>query len=924
MEEIKGEIKESVSEEVEKRKKHLINFFKKKTDWVVYGILAFILSISVFIRTRPIPKLKDITTGTWTLGPDLDPFLFLRWAKYIVEHGKLFLIDTMRYVPLADICSGTACNSVSTAGEMKLLSYMIAWFSNFLNIFDKESTVTYAAIIFPVVMAVLTGIAFFLFARKIFYKEDKKTANIIALIATTFFVLVPSILPRTIAGIPEKEGVAFFFMFLAFYFFLEAFTSEKLKRGLIFAVLAGISTGLLGLIWGGAIYVYMTIAAAVLFAFLLGKVDKNKMYFLGIWIASFIIILLVFSNKYTISDIIASISTGLAILTFFILLFHFLLFKKKIFNLDTKLKKIKLPEEVISFLIVIGIFSVLASILFGISYIPNQISGIISQTVYPVTSRFGVTVAENKQPFFVSDWTGEFGPVVFNIPLFFWLFFIGSVFLFYTMINSLTKKEKIILTFGYFIFLVSLIFSKYSQSSILDGNNGLSLAVYIIGILLFLSSFGFFYYKKYKEGKFENFKEFEFSYILFFIVLTMAIIGARGAIRLIMVLGAISPIAVAFLIVKSSQKYLKEKEDVKKLLMGISVLIILIASIFTIWSYFNGDKVMAESYAPNIYTQQWQKAMAWVRENTSVDAVFAHWWDYGYWIQSIGERATVLDGGNTVGYWNHLMGRHVLTGTDEQTALDFLYAHNTTHLLIDSTDIGKYGAFSSIGSDENYDRYSWIPTVFLDEKQTKETDKEIFYVYPVGAATDEDIILEENGQEILLPRRQAAVGAIMVVEGINKEIKQPQIILVYNGKQYTKPLRYIYIDGELHDFNSGFDAGIFIFTKAEQTATGLDINEKGAALYLSRLTLHSQLARLYLFNEESDYFKLVHSEENLVNTDLERQGLDLEEFVYYSFAGLQGPIKIWEINYPSSIQLNSDYLQTEYPSQLTTTKAEEY
>ena len=173
MEEIKGEI--TSDKEIEKRKKDLISFFKKKTDWIFYGILAFILFISAFIRTRNIPGLKDVTTGTWTLGPDLDPFLFLRWAKYIAEHGKLFLIDTMRYVPLADICSGTACNPVNTAGEMNLLSYMTAWLTGFLNIFDKDVTVTYAAIIFPVIMAVLTGIAFFLFTRKIFYKSESYT-----------------------------------------------------------------------------------------------------------------------------------------------------------------------------------------------------------------------------------------------------------------------------------------------------------------------------------------------------------------------------------------------------------------------------------------------------------------------------------------------------------------------------------------------------------------------------------------------------------------------------------------------------------------------------------------------------------------------------------------------------------------------------
>src|SRR3989344_9680176 len=166
---------------IEERKEKLQNLLVK-SGWIYYLILSIIVFIGVYIRSRNIPKLRDITTGTWTLGPDLNPFLFLRWAKYIVEHGKLFLIDTMRYVPLG----------YDTEGEMKLLAYLIAWFHNFLSFFSLSDSVTYSAIVFPVFMAALTAVAFFLFARKVFYKEDRQTANIIALVATLFFVLVPS------------------------------------------------------------------------------------------------------------------------------------------------------------------------------------------------------------------------------------------------------------------------------------------------------------------------------------------------------------------------------------------------------------------------------------------------------------------------------------------------------------------------------------------------------------------------------------------------------------------------------------------------------------------------------------------------------------------------------------------------------------
>ncbi len=978
-----------IADEFQGRKKKILGFFKKKWQLVSYLILAFIVFIGVFVRTRNISKLKDITTGTWTLGPDLDPFLFLRWAKYIAEHGRLFLIDKMRYVPLSEICSGGDCFPVNTSGEMRLLSYFIAWFYKFLSVF-KETTVTYAAVILPVVLFALTIVAFFLFARKVFYKKDEKTRNIIALISTAFFALAPSLLPRTIAGIPEKESAGFLFIFLSLYFFIEAFTTEKLKRGLIFGLLAGITTGVLALVWGGVEYVLMSVAGAVFFAFLIGKIDFKKFCSFGLWIFGFMLIAIPFSMRYTPMSLLASTSSGLVYMIFFIIGIDLLIFEKKIFKLNEKIK-IKLPRQVISLIISLIILSILGSIFLGISFIPHKITDIIDNTVHPLSlGRFSVTVAENKQPDFVSEWKGDFGPVLFNIPIYFWLFFIGSGILFLNLIEKLEKKEKRIPILTYFIFLTGLIFSRYSPSFfpntaqykmefifqylyffmflflliftiysiiklekkfaryalitplivlsvcvlfyllsggknsnfLFNGESAISLIVYFGGILIFLGSLVYVYYKRHRENKSSVFKEFEFSYILYFIILTMTIIGARGTVRLIMVLGAISPLAAGFLVSKIPENYLKEKEDTKRLVLGILAVIIIIAAIFTLVRYYQDDKSSGENYAPGAYQWQWQKAMAWVRENTSENSVFAHWWDYGYWIQSIGERATILDGGNALGYWNHMMGRYVLTGGDKETALGFLYAHNGTHLLIDSTDIGKYAAFSSIGSDENYDRYTSMNTLLMDTKQTQETANGTIYVYPAGFMTDEDIVWNENGKEILLPRKKAGVLGILVRETTDKQILQPEAIFAYNNLQYRIPLKYAYVNGKLYSFGSGVDAGVFVFPKLDSTSSGITSNPVGAMIYLSPRVINSYVARIYLFGEEPDYFKLAHVESSAFVDDLQSQGFYAGEFVY--FQGFQGPIKIWEIKYPSDIKLNTDYLKTDYPPEIAGVNPEEY
>ena len=90
---------------IEQRAENVFNFIKKPGFWV-FGFLIIAIILGVYIRSMPMqahganPGLWDITTNTWTLGPDLDPWLFERYAETIVEQGSLPEIDTMRYFPL--------------------------------------------------------------------------------------------------------------------------------------------------------------------------------------------------------------------------------------------------------------------------------------------------------------------------------------------------------------------------------------------------------------------------------------------------------------------------------------------------------------------------------------------------------------------------------------------------------------------------------------------------------------------------------------------------------------------------------------------------------------------------------------------------------------------------------------------------------
>ncbi len=884
------------------RERKILDFLKKKVNWITYLVLGLIIWVNVKIRMLPLaissitgkPGLWDISRNMYTLGPDLDPFLFFRYAKTIFEQGTLPAIDFMRYVPLG----------YDTLRETQLLPYSIAYFHKVLNFFYDKITIEYSAIIFPVVISVFTTIAFFLLVKKIFESKGKIISNITAIVASAFLVTLPSLLGRTIAGIPEKESMGFALMFFAFYFFLSAWKSKKIIGALMLGIISGVFTALMGLVWGGSVFVFVAIAISGFIALIFGKVNKKSLIVYSSWLLCSILFWIPFTLRTRFVEFITSSSGGIAIIVWFFMIVYFVMFKTKL--KDTKILQNKIPKIIQAIVVSMLILFISTSIIFGPKTLFSLVEGIIRKLFNPYLVRIAFTVAENRQPFF-SDWRSSFGPIIVNIPLFFWLFFVGSVFVFYEMIKKLRIKEKVILITGYTSFLLALIFSRYSSGGILNGTTGLSILLYIMGYALLIGCLGYVFYIRHKEKEFSIFKKIDFNYIFIFSLIFVGIIAGRSAVRLIMVLAPIAAIPLSYLTVITIKNIFKERKELIKLFLVILAILVLFSASYTLHYNYQVSKTIAMNHIPNSYTWQWQEAMGWVRENVPQDAVFGSWWDYGYWIQTIGERATMLDGGNNIGYWNYLMGRHVLTADNESEALELLYNHNVTHFLIDSTEIGKYSAYSNIGSDENYDKFSWISTFLIDDSQTQETKNKTTFTYIGGTNLDEDIII--NDGKTLLPSQQAGVGAIIITAYNSGEIEQPSVIIVYNGEQYRINLRYLFYNGELIDFDSGVEGGVYLFTQLK----GNSINPIGAAMFLSPRNMRALWVRLYLL-EEGENFELIHMESNKVVESIRSQGIDLPEIIYYN--GIQGPIKIWKINYVGNEKYNEEYIQRGYPERI--------
>lgn len=863
-------------------------------------VLILLVVLGVYIRILPmtdhggIPGLWDHTTNDWTLGPDLDPWSFVNQAKIIAQNGSLPQINTFRNVPVG----------IDNSRETILLPYMIYGTYEIVNIFGNFN-MEFAGSLFPVIMFGLTIIVFFLFTREIFNSKDKTKANIIASISTFFFIVIPSILPRTIAGIPEKESVGFLFMFLAFYLFLKSIKSKELKGSILWGILAGISTALMRFVWGGAIYIFGVVFLAILLAFLFNKINKLSYITYTSWIFTTCAVMVLFSSWFTVSSLFALSYTSINIFLWLLLTIHLILWNTRLANNKIlKYLNLKIPKNILSILITIFFLIPLSMILLGPQFIIDKLKIIYELLFNPITGRWNTTVAENRPPF-LQEWMRNFGPFIGKIPLMFTLFLTGSIVFFKEAFNKLKKKDSIKLTIIYTIFLLGIIFSRISPTNIFNGYNFISQLFFIGSLIFFLVALVYYSIKYIKENN-KGLKKVKFEYLLLISLFILCLFTVRGAIRLTMVLASVIPIFVGYLIVKLiylSKEILKKQGEafsLQKTLIISACIIIILSSVFTGYVFYKTITIQSYNFVPNYYNIQWQRAMGEVRENTPIDSVFAHWWDYGYWIQAIGERATITDGGNVITYWNYLMGRHVLTGNNQEDALEFLYNHEADYLLIDSTDIGKYGAYSSIGSNKDYDRFSTVPTLFLDPRQTQESNNITIYFYKGGIMLDEDITYELNETTYFFPQSQSAIYGILITLNYNNLLEKVEVLLFKQGTLISIPLRYAQYNQGYYDFGEGLNGTIKIITRVDG---GGNMNPRGTILYISPRVTKTLFSHLYLLGDPTNKFSnfnLSYVEPNIFT--------GTNEIFYYDPIGIIGPIKIWSIIYTGDEKIKKEYI----------------
>lgn len=637
----------------------LQDFFKLMQDnsrYLQYVLLLVIVLTGYMIRTADIEHLGDQLLG-------LDPYVFYRYGQEVVDYGAIRTNDTMRYYPFG----------FDTSSEGTLHSYVMAWmYLGLKPILGWELINAFQ--LYPAIFGALAFVAFYFLVREVF--GDVK----IALVATAMLSVIPSFLFRTAGGFADKEAIAIFLIFSALFFYVKSNNQKDKRFRRLFAILAGVSTGLCGLSWGGVIFVFESIAAFAIIEVIFDRITKEKFETYAFWVMTMFPFFIFMTNRYGGLLFFRNSMTLPPLFALFLAFFRLYLYPK-----IEKFRPDKIPTGIFAMIVGTLILAGIAAVVFGPDFIVSTVDWIVNTFAYSSGTRHAESVSENQPPYFYDpqrniDWWSSVS--YFILP-----FFGGAFLVMYNFMKPF-KKYRLWIALMFFGFVMFFIFSRFSSLPEYDSLNTLFAENYIYAFYLFVIAILLFYVKIWDQKK--KIAKLETNYIIIMVWLILGIVAARAAVRNIF---SVTPALVAFgafFIVKGFDMI---REKTGEWIYGSLLYVFLGVLLFAGFNASYGT--VANSFWSGM-TPDWLSSMNWINDNTASDAVFIHWWDYGYWVQSVGNRTTVLDGGNYEA--PNRAAEHFFTSSNVTEYRDVLeYYSNPTHMLICDDDVLKFYQIARIG-----------------------------------------------------------------------------------------------------------------------------------------------------------------------------------------------------------------------------------
>ncbi len=181
-----------------------------------------------------------------------------------------------------------------------------------------------------------------------------------------------------------------------------------------------------------------------------------------------------------------------------------------------------------------------------------------------------------------------------------------------------------------------------------------------------------------------------------------------------------------------------------RVLRMCAAMLVLLLSLLgsTIWAYHLGTGRMTAA------DNEWQEALAHLKENTPQDSVVMSWWDSGYWILDMADRKPVVDNG----YYGWDQQRLEDVGlayctSDPSEAARIMDKYGADYLVFSRGEVAILSAISEYGLGEAYGNGGSVPKELKNSLYNQslygdfESGGELTRVYPSPEVKDPEVVI---------------------------------------------------------------------------------------------------------------------------------------------------------------------------------------
>ena len=881
--------------------------------WVNFLFISIFTLSAFFLRIQTLPNLSD----GYLLGTDA--YRFFRQAELIDQHGSLPDRDMMRWLPFGR----------DLAQQLSLSSYLIVSLHRIFRVFSDSWTLYQTTVYYPVICYCAAIVVLYFLIVTIWNRQ-------VALIALAIAAVIPSSLPRSFAGFADRDAFCLFLTLCMSLAYVKGIHSQRSYSAAIWTILSAIFAILLGLTWEGAGLFIAVIVLTIFTKLFFRRLTRfDAICSIG-WGILIIVGLLSTTAAYrgwsNPSSPYALLTLGLP--SILCVTLSIILTARFWTRFSNRLISFVPLRTGLVVLIVVG----------GLSA--------VSMALNPHTRQFATLLLDNfLSPLGESRLMQTVGELRPTSPMMWYmrynllfLFASAGVLLVLYELSRSGNLNRLALLAAFEILLVTVVYADWADDFLPAWAGD---AVYFGAILGFI---GFWVSelararRRHSTSISQLFPEDGEKLWLIFYWFVLTLFTVRGALRYNFFFApvAVSVAAYAFwwfqgwllkrelsetqftllmaLVVYSEimvlhlQNYSVIRWMSILFMVGISGVVVreayrqianghrrrLVGWIF-LWAVLIGTvsvslplggfaklgRIVAQNTKP-LVAPAWREALKWMRSNLPENATIASNWDYGSMINTLANRATIVDEDHYLPHQIHLAYRHLFCAQSDDEALRFLKAHGVTHLAFGHESFFKLASISFVGSNADYDRLAQ-PVFLAGQISMSESEGKRQWKMRLTPRQTPVSHLLFRGKTYGVNQWRMQELNLVVSQKMDMEaqfqIEQAEVTASVGENQVSLPIHRIWIAGAERQNEGDLFPGAAIIYPADEASPW-------QIMYVPEVGYRTIVTRLYMLEAENPHFRLIYSQR--------------------AASGMPLGVKIWQIHYPDDIVPLSRYLETDF------------